>query len=104
MVARIGHETEEKCQIVDACYLHCKQFLRLEKVVQVCLGVDAVDVASVRVDGGEVVLPLLVAHVHRTVVGEEHGVAPVACRHDTVEHVDATFYRLEYVLWCAYAH
>ncbi len=63
-----------------------------------------VDVAAVRIYRTEIYLPLLVAHVHRTVVGEEHGVAAVAGRHYAVEHVHASLDGFENVLRCSYAH
>ena len=53
-----------------------------EQVAQVGLGVGPVHEGSaVRVQRGEIVLPFGVAHVHHTVPGEEHAVAPVAGRH-----------------------
>ena len=104
MLSRIGDESQIEGQIVYACYLHGQEFLCLEEVMQVSLGCDTVDVASVRVYGTEVHFPFLVAHVHRSVVGEEHGVASVAGWHHTVEHVHSSFYGLEYVLWCTHTH
>ena len=104
MLTGIGYESQVEGQVVDAGYLHGQQLLGLEEVVEVGLGVDAVDVAAIGIDGREVVFPLLVAHVHRAFVGEEHGVAAIAGGHDAVEHIDASFDGLEDVLGGAYAH
>ena len=89
---------------MDGGYLHGQQFLGLEEMMQVGLGVDAIDVATIGVDGRKVVLPLLVAHVHGALVGEEHGIATITGGHHTVEHVDATFDGLEDVLWSTHTH
>lgn len=51
VLARIGHQTQVKCQIVNASYLQRKQLLSLEQMVQIGFGMYAVDVASVRIDG-----------------------------------------------------
>ena len=59
---------------------------------------------SERVNRAEVVLPFLVLHVHCALICEEHGVAAVTCRHDTIEHVHSALYRLQDILWCAYSH
>ena len=104
MLAGIGDQSQVEGQVVYAGYLQGQQLLSLEQVVQVGLGVQSVDVASVGVNGREVGFPLLVAQVHRAVVGEQHGVAAVASGHDAVEHVDAALYAFEYVLRCAHAH
>ena len=89
---------------MNACYLHGEQFLRLKQVVQVGFRVDAVYLAAVGIDGREVVFPLFVAHIHRALVGKQHGVTPVSGGHHTIEHVYTTFNCFENVLWCAYAH
>ena len=60
--------------------------------------------AAIRIDRREVVLPLLVAHVHGSLIGEEHSIATITGGHDTVEHIDATLDGLEDVLWGAYPH
>ena len=89
---------------MDAGDLHGEEFLSLEQVVQVCLCGSAVDVATVWIDRAEIHLPLLVAHVHRTIVGEEHGVATIAGWHHAVEHIDTSLDGFEDVLWCTYSH
>ncbi len=104
MMAGVCNETEIERQVVDAGDLHSQQLLCLEEVVEVGLGGYAVDVAAVRVNRTEVHLPLLVAHVHRALVGEEHSVAAVTGRHYAVEHVDTTLDGFEDVLWSSYAH
>ncbi len=87
------------------CNLHGQQFLGYEKVAQVGFGIYPVNEAVARlVDGGEVVGPFLVAHVHDAVGGEEHAVAPVARRHHAVHHVHSAVYGLKDVGRGAYAH
>ena len=104
MRARVRDQSQVESQIVYRSYLHGQQLLSLEQVVQIGLRVYAVNVATVGVDGREVVLPLLVAHVHRSLIGEQHRIATIAGGHDAVEHVDATLNGLQDVLWCTDAH
>ena len=59
---------------------------------------------SFGVDGVETVFPLLVSEVHRSFIGEEQSVAPIAGGHHAVEHVDPSLNALQQVLRCAYAH
>ena len=73
-------------------------------MVEVGLGVDAVNIASVGIDGREIVFPLLVAHVHRAFVGEEHGITAVAGGHYAVEHINAPLDGFQYVAGCSHAH
>ena len=73
-------------------------------MVQVCFCRDAVNIAAVRIDRREIGLPFLVSHVHRTIISKEHGVATVACRHHTVEHIYTSFYSLKDILWGSYTH
>ena len=89
---------------MDAGYLHGEQLLRLKQMVQVGFRVDAIYLTAVGVDGREVVFPLFVAHVHRALVGKQHGVAPVSGRHHAVEHVYTTLDSFENVLRCTNAH
>ena len=64
----------------------------MEEMTQICLAVDAIDLAwTIFLNRREVVLPLGILHVHDAMFGEEHSVASVACRHDTVEHIDTSF-------------
>ena len=51
VVACVGDETEVEREVVDAGNLHCEQLLRLKQVVEVSLRIDAVDIATVGVDG-----------------------------------------------------
>ena len=73
-------------------------------MVQICLGVYPVHLASVAVDGREVVFPFLVSHVHGALVGKQHCVSSVACGHHTVKHIHASLYGLQQILWCAHSH
>ena len=57
-----------------------------------------------RVDRGEIPLPLLVAHVHPPLPGEQHAVAAVAGGHHAVEHVDAAGNALQQVFGCPHSH
>lgn len=98
MLTGISNQSQVESKVVDRGNLHGKQFLRLEQMMEICLRVYAVDITSVRVDGGEVGFPFLVAHVHGTLIGEQHRIASITGRHDTVEHIDTTLYRLKDVL------
>ena len=104
MLTSVSNETKIERQVVDAGNLHSQQLLRLEQMVEVSLGVDAVYIATVRVDRREVHLPLLVSQVHGTFVSEEHSVATITSRHHAVEHVDTTLYAFEDILWSAHTH
>ena len=73
-------------------------------MMEIGLGIYTVGLASRWVDGTEVILPLLVLHVHRALIGEEHGVATIACGHDTVEHIHSALYCLKQVLRCSHSH
>ena len=104
MLSGIAHQSQIECQIVYRGNLHGQQFLSLKQVVQVSLGVYAVDFAAIRIDRREIVLPLLVAHVHRAFVGKEHGVSAVTGWHHAVEHIHAALNAFENVLRCTNAH
>ena len=73
-------------------------------MVQVCFCVDAVDITSFRINRGEVVFPFLVFHVHRALVCEQHRVASVTGRHDTIKHIYTSLYTFENILRRAYTH
>ena len=51
MLSGVGDQAQVEGQVVYGGYLQGQEFLGLEKVVQVGLCVQAVDVAAVRVDG-----------------------------------------------------
>ena len=104
MMARICNETEIEREVVDAGNLHGKELLGLEEMVQVGLGGNLVDVAAVWIHWTEIHLPLLVAHVHRTIIGKEHRIAAVAGWHYAVEHINTALDGLEQVLGSSYAH
>ena len=104
VMAGIGDESQVEREVVDAGYLHRQEFLCLEQVVQVGLGGHAVDVASVWVHRTEVHLPFLVAHVHRTIIGEEHRIAAVAGWHDAVEHIHTTLDGFQDILRSTHTH
>ncbi len=103
--SQYGDKPQVESEIVYARDLHGKQLLRLEKVVQIRLCRDAVYLATaVFVNRREVHLPFLVAHVHRALIGEEHGVASVvsASRSGTYPH--SSLNALKDVLRSAYSH
>ena len=104
VLAGVAHQAQIEGKVVDARDLEGKQLLCLEQVMEVGLAVETVEGAARGVDGGEVVLPFLVAHVHRALVGEEVGVATVTGGHHAVEHVDAALDCLQDVLGGAHAH
>ena len=104
MLTCVSDKSQVEGEVMDTGYLHGQQLLSLEEVVEIGLGVYTVYFAAIRIDRREVVLPLLVAHVHGSLIGEEHSIATITGGHDTVEHVDATLDGLEDVLWGAYPH
>ena len=59
---------------------------------------------AILLQGSEIVGPLLVAHVHDAMAGEEHAVAAVARRHHTVHHIHATVNGLKDVGRRAHTH
>ena len=54
MFARIAHQSEIEGEVVDAGNLHGKEFLGLEQMMEVGLGVDAVHIAAIGIDRTEV--------------------------------------------------
>ena len=87
MLSGIGYQPQVEGEVMDRGYLHGQQFLRLEEMMEIGLRVDTVYLTAIGINGREVVLPLLVPHVHRSLISEQHGVATVAGWHHTVEHV-----------------
>ena len=70
-------------------YLQGQQFLRMEQMTQISLAIHRIHIRStVGLDRREVILPLLVAHVHDAVLGKEHTIATITGRHHTVKHVN----------------
>ena len=89
-------QPEVEGQVVNRRDLQSQQLVDLDQVMQVGFAVERVDVGvPVGIDGREVILPFLVAHVDRPEAGEQLPVAPVAGRHDAIEHVDAPLNRLQ---------
>ena len=98
MFAGFTHEPQIESQVVDAGYLHGQDFLGDKQVAHVCLAIDMVNNrGTVFLQGGEVVGPLLVAHVHNAMTGKEHTIAAVARGHHTVHHINAAIDGLEHV-------
>ena len=89
---------------MDAGYLHGKQFLGFEQMVQVSFGINTVSMATLWVYGSKVGFPFFVAHVHGAFIGEEHCISTVAGWHYAVEHVYSSFDGFEYILRGAYSH
>ena len=104
MLACIRDKTQIEGQIMDAGYLHGQQFLCLEEMMQIGLGVDTVYLTTIRINRGKIVFPFLVPHIHRALIGEKHGVSPVSGWHHTVEHIDASLDGFEDILRCTDAH
>ena len=101
----LADEPEVEGQVVDRGDLQAQQLLDLDEVMEIRLAVERVHVGvGVGVDGREVVLPFLVAHVDRPEAGEELAVAAVARGHDAIEHVDAPLDGLQEVDRRADAH
>ena len=59
---------------------------------------DTVYLTALRIDGREIVLPFLIAHIHCPFVGEQHRITSIAGGHHTVEHIHATLDGFEDVL------
>ena len=90
---------------MDGSQLQPQHLVHLDQVMQVSLAVACVDCRMcIRVNRREVVLPFLITHIDRTETGKQLPVASVACRHDTVEHIDAPFDRFEDVDRCTDTH
>ena len=70
MLTCVSDKPQVESEVVDAGNLQCQQFLGLEEMVEIGLGVQTVELTSVRVDGCKVLLPLLVTQVHRSLIGE----------------------------------
>lgn len=51
MFSCVADESQVERQIVNACYLHGKQFLCLEQMVQIGFGVESVYLAAVGING-----------------------------------------------------
>ena len=74
-------------------------------MVQIGKGVASVaQGCALGVDGLETALPLLVLDIDGAVGSKQQAVAPVACRHHTVEHVHPALNGLQYVGWRAHPH
>ncbi len=94
----IADQAEVEREVVDGRYLHRQQLLRLEQMVEISFRVNPVRLAAAGVYGAEIVLPLLVEHIHRAVVCEQHRVPAVTCGHHAIEHIHAAGYAFEDVL------
>lgn len=104
VLACICHQSEIEGEVVDAGNLHCQKLLCFEKVVEVCLGCYAVDIATIRINRAEIHFPFLIAHVHGAIIGEQHGISSVSGRHDAVKHINPSFDGFQNVLWSTYSH
>ena len=104
MLSCIGNKSQVESKIMNACNLHCQQFLSLKEMVKICLSMNPVQFAAFTVDWREIIFPLLVSHVHRTIISKQHCISTVSCWHYAVEHVYASFDCLQYVLRCSYSH
>ena len=75
--------------------------LRIEAAKHVAdLGADgnAIDIrSSLRVERRKIIGPLFIPHIHDTVTGKQHTIAPIASRHHTVEHIDTSLYTFQYI-------
>ena len=89
---------------MDTGNLHRQEFLSLKEMVEIGFRVEAVGLAAIGINRGEVCFPLLIAHIHRAVVSEEHRIATVTGRHHTVEHIYAALNGFENVLRRTYTH
>ena len=105
MVASLAHEPQVEGQVVDAGNLHGEDFLGNEQVAHIGLAVHPVHYrGAILLQGREIVCPLLVAHVHDAVAGEEHSVAAVARGHDAIHHIDTAVDGLKDVGGRAHTH
>ena len=98
MLPRLSNQPQVKREVMDGSDLERQQLIRFEQMMQVSTAVKRIDIRMrVRIDRRKIVSPFAVAHVHRTESSEELTVTPVACRHDTVEHIHAPFDGFEQV-------
>ena len=90
---------------MDRSNLKSQILLGMEEVTEISLAIDAIDFArAIFLDRREVVLPLGVLHVHYAVACEQHSVATIASRHDTVEHIYTSFNGFEDIGRSTHAH
>ena len=88
MRAGLADKVEIECEVMLARNHPGEHLPGNEEMAQVGLGVSMVNKGCARrVQRTEIVLPLLVAHVHYAVPGEEHPVAAVSRGHHAVEHI-----------------
>ncbi len=105
MPAGFADKVEIEREIVLGGYLRGENLSRDEEVTEICLRVVVIDErASARVELGEVVGPLEVAHIHDSVPREQHPVASVAGWHHAVEHIHAPRDAFEQVRRSPHAH
>ena len=99
------YEVEVKCQVVDRSYLHGKEFLGLEEMMNIRACIYMVYAAcSPVVERCEVVGPFSVPAVDDAIPGENLPVASVPCGHYAVKHVYAAFNGFEDVGGGAHSH
>ena len=105
MLACLTHQPQIKCQVVDGQDLKTQHLLGMDQVTHISTGVLRVYIGrSFGIERGKVVLPLLVAHIHNPVAGENHTIATVTSRHDAVEHIDSALDAFQYIPRRADAH
>ena len=105
MFPGLANQFQVESQVVDRGNLECQELFTLKEVVKVSASVALVDSGGTfRIDGAEIVGPFGVAEIDNALPGEDLAVAPVAGRHDAVEHVDTAFDAFEDVHRRSHAH
>ena len=85
--------------------LHSQQLLCMKQMAQICLTIQGIYTRStIGFNRGEVRLPFFITHIHDAVFREQHSVAPVACRHHTIEHIDSSLNTFENINRCTDSH
>ena len=96
MLPRLADQSQIEREVVERRNLQPLNLVHFDEMVEISPAVARIDERpAFGVDGREVILPFLVAHVDRPEAGEQLPVAPVAGGHDAIEHVDAPLDRLQ---------
>src|SRR5690554_394824 len=74
-------------------------------MTKVCLTIESIYIRStILLYRREVVLPLLITHVHNTLFCEDLSIAAITGRHYTVEHIHTPFNSLKKIFRLSHTH
>ena len=90
---------------MQSCNLRSKHFFADDEVAQISLGIVTVNERSTfLINRGEIIFPFFIPDIDDAISGEQHAVAGIACRHYTIEHVDAKCNAFKDIGRCSNAH